>query len=207
MPRPRPISLCSTQEDAPTGLLILLPRIPPGTHFSSRLIMIRPRTITSVAGRTLPETWCPPPFHAFCLETCVPTHTGKIIRTQGSNGLARFRMGRIHWKYDMTRTEKQVDYAHTHTKVERFRTSLLLATWTKSAPCPTLSKTTTPLSPTRPLVARNLLSGPPNCIPRTCLSPVKNLLMIWSFPSASRVRTVIASPLGSSFVPVLRFEA
>ena len=178
------------------GLLVLLPRIPPGTHFGNRLIMIRPQT-----------TRCPPPFHAFCLGTCAPTHARKIIRTKGSNGLARFRMGRIYWEYDMTRTKKQADHAYTHTKVERFRTSSLLATWTKSAPCPTLSKTTTPLSPTRPLVARNLLSGPPNCIPRTCLSPVNKWLMTRSFPSASRVRTVIASPLGSSFVPVLRFEA
>jgi len=55
---------------------------------------------------------------------------------------------------------------------------------------------------------RNLLSDPPDCIPRTCFSPVKNWLMIRSFPStASRVKIAIAPPLGSPFRPVSRFEA
>lgn len=76
--------------------------------------------------------------------------------------------------------------------------------------CTTPSKTMTPPSTTRPLATRNPLSGPPNCIPRTCFSLVNanNRSMIWSsLSAASRVKTAIGSPLGSSFAPVLRFEA
>jgi hypothetical protein len=109
-------------------------------------------------------------------------------------------------KLDMQYDRGQ-ETVYTHTKLVRFGISLLLATCTKSAPCPVLWKTTTPPSPTTPLATRNMLSSPPNCIPRTCFSPVKNWLMILRFPFASRVRTAIESPLGSSFGPILRFEA
>ena len=80
-----------------------------------------------------------------------------------------------------------------------FGISLLLGTCMNSAPCTTLSKTTTPPFAMRPLATRNPLSGSPNCIPK--------LVSARSFLSAvSRVKTAIASPLGSSFVLVLRFE-
>jgi len=43
--------------------------------------------------------------------------------------------------------------------------------------------------------------------PPNLFFPVKNWSMIRSFQSASRVKTAIASPLGSSFDPMLRSEA
>ena len=44
--------------------------------------------------------------------------------------------------------------------------------------------------------------------PRTCFSAAENWLIIRGFPStASGVKTAIMPPLGSTFRPVLRFEA
>ena len=115
----------------------------------------------------------------------------------------------INQTYDTVTVEVKGPAGHDYaqTKVMGPRTSLLLATCTKSAPFPTLSKTTTPPSPVTPPATKNLLSGPPNCIPRTCTSPVKNWLTSSSFPFAQRVKTAIESPLGSLLSPLLRFEA
>ena len=42
------------------------------------------------------------------------------LSTQGSIRLARFRTIRIQWEYGIAEAKKQNDYAHAHTKVERF---------------------------------------------------------------------------------------
>jgi len=90
-------------------------------------------------------------------------HTKRIER------LVRFRMGRTDWKYNVSRGQRvSCMYSYPH-KAREVRN---LATCANSAPCMTLSKTTTPSPPTKPLAARSLLSGPPNCIIQTRFSPV-----------------------------------